>query len=60
MCLIHGGVAPHFFSDRLFNWISGKPTGPASLADIGDPQVYERLQKVRTVSVSPTNLRIKN
>ncbi len=60
VCLIHGGVAPHFFSDRLYNQISGKPTGPASMADIGDQQVNERLQKVRTLSVLPTNLRIKN
>ncbi|KAL1273710.1 hypothetical protein QQF64_026524 [Cirrhinus molitorella] len=47
VCLIHGGVAPNFFSDRLFNWISGKPTGPASLKDVGDQQVKDRLQKIK-------------
>lgn len=38
VCLIHGGVAPRF---SRIEYVSGKPTGPASLADIGDQHVHE-------------------
>ncbi|KAI2650850.1 G2/M phase-specific E3 ubiquitin-protein ligase [Labeo rohita] len=32
LCVTHGGVGPHFFSERLFQQICGVPTSPASEA----------------------------
>ncbi|KAI7810447.1 putative G2/M phase-specific E3 ubiquitin-protein ligase-like [Triplophysa rosa] len=47
VCLIHGGVSPHFFSERLFDWVSGNPRGSPTLSDVGDQDVEERLQKIK-------------
>lgn len=46
VCVIHGGVAPNFFSDRLFNQICGKPSLPATLEEVGDFTFQEKLLEV--------------
>ncbi len=47
VCVVHGGVGPHFFSERLFQQICGIPTSPASVDDVGDHTLREQLDKVR-------------
>jgi hypothetical protein len=46
VCVVHGGVGPHFFSERLFNQICGKPTPPATVDEVGDHAFREQLIKV--------------
>ena len=35
VCVIHGGVGPHFFSERLFQQICGVETTPATVDEVG-------------------------
>lgn len=46
VCLIQGGVSPNFFSRRLLNQISGIPPEPATLQDISDFSLREKLEKI--------------
>ncbi|KAF0023434.1 hypothetical protein F2P81_024064 [Scophthalmus maximus] len=34
VCVIHGGIAPKFFSERLFSQLCDQPTPPATLEEI--------------------------
>ena len=43
VCIIHGGVDPHFFSGRLFLELCGKTQPPASWDRNRDPLFIERL-----------------
>lgn len=36
VCVVHRGVGPHFFSDRLYQQICGLPTAPVSVEDVSD------------------------
>lgn len=46
VCVVHGGVGPHFFSERLFHQICGIPTSPALVDEVGDHTFREQLIKV--------------
>lgn len=46
VCVVHGGVGPHFFSERLFQQICGIPTSPALMDEVGDHILREQLIKV--------------
>ncbi|KAF4114218.1 hypothetical protein G5714_004441 [Onychostoma macrolepis] len=45
VCIIHGGVGPHFFSERLFMQLCGEKTQPATLEEGGDYSFKEKLAK---------------
>ncbi|XP_077057358.1 G2/M phase-specific E3 ubiquitin-protein ligase-like [Siphateles boraxobius] len=47
MCVVHGGVGPHFFSERLFQQICGMPTSSASVDEVGDHTLREQLIKIQ-------------
>ncbi|TRY65131.1 hypothetical protein DNTS_022286, partial [Danionella cerebrum] len=47
VCVVHGGVGPHFFSERLFQQVCGLPTSPVSLDEIGDHSLMEQLIKIQ-------------
>ncbi|KAF5897305.1 G2/M phase-specific E3 ubiquitin-protein ligase-like, partial [Clarias magur] len=46
VCVVHGGVGPHFFSERLFQQICGLPTPPTMVDEVGDHTFREQLIKV--------------
>lgn len=46
VCVVHGGVGPHFFSDRLYQQICGLPTAPVRVEDVSDHTLREQLMKV--------------
>jgi len=46
VCVIHGGVGPHFFSKRLFLQMCGGKTEPAVFDEVGDHSFKEKLLKV--------------
>lgn len=46
VALIHGGVSPAFFTERLYSKLCGLPVPLPSLEDIGDPSLVEKLKKV--------------
>ncbi|XP_038569016.1 pollen-specific leucine-rich repeat extensin-like protein 1 [Micropterus salmoides] len=45
VCLIHGGVSPHFFSKRLFNQVCGLPPSPATIEEVVDHSLRAKLEK---------------
>ncbi|ROI69467.1 G2/M phase-specific E3 ubiquitin-protein ligase [Anabarilius grahami] len=47
LCVVHGGVGPHFFSERLFHQICGIPTCPATVDEVGDHTFREQLIKIQ-------------
>ncbi|XP_067298642.1 uncharacterized protein [Pseudorasbora parva] len=47
VCVVHGGVGPHFFSERLFQQICGMPTSPASMDEVEDHTLREQLIKIQ-------------
>ncbi|XP_067234485.1 G2/M phase-specific E3 ubiquitin-protein ligase-like isoform X1 [Chanodichthys erythropterus] len=47
VCVVHGGVGPHFFSERLFHQICGIPTRPATVDEVGDHTFREQLIKIQ-------------
>ncbi|CAB1455150.1 unnamed protein product [Pleuronectes platessa] len=47
VCIIHGGVGPHFFSERLFRQICGIETTPATVDEVGDHTFREQLMKIQ-------------
>ncbi|XP_076578623.1 G2/M phase-specific E3 ubiquitin-protein ligase-like [Chaetodon auriga] len=47
VCVVHGGVGPHFFSQRLFHQICGIPTSPATVDEVGDHTFREQLTKIQ-------------
>ncbi|CAM4610246.1 unnamed protein product [Leuciscus chuanchicus] len=47
MCFVHGGVGPHFFSERLFQQICGMPTSSASVDEVGDHTLREQIIKIQ-------------
>ncbi|XP_026072619.1 G2/M phase-specific E3 ubiquitin-protein ligase-like [Carassius auratus] len=47
VCVVHGGVGPHFFSERLFNQICGIPTPPAMVDEVCDHAFREQLIKIQ-------------
>lgn len=46
VCIVHGGVGPHFFSKHLFMQLCGINTSPAVLDEVGDYSLKEKLLKV--------------
>ena len=46
VCVIHGSVAPNFFSERLFSQLCDKRTHPATLEEVSDVTFKEKLLKV--------------
>jgi len=45
ICLIHGGIAPHFFAPRLFSLVVGEATEDVDLNEIVDEGFRSQLQK---------------
>ncbi|XP_051948348.1 G2/M phase-specific E3 ubiquitin-protein ligase-like [Xyrauchen texanus] len=61
VCIIHGGVGPRFFSDRLFMQLCGTCTLPASLEEIADRCFREKLSKIKEAdSVQKANSAISD
>ncbi|MGL4879407.1 hypothetical protein [Paraclostridium dentum] len=55
--LLHGGVSPQFFSNRLFNMISGEDPDPVSVSEICDKLQqasigYDLKNKLRNIILS--------
>ncbi|XP_055073116.2 uncharacterized protein [Misgurnus anguillicaudatus] len=56
VCVVHGGIGPHFFSERLFHQICGIPTHPATVDEVGDHTFREQLIKIKeTTTVREAN-----
>lgn len=49
VALIHGGIKPRFFSQRLYNSIANLPTPPVTVDEVDDRELREQLQKVIAV-----------
>ncbi|XP_039524304.1 uncharacterized protein LOC120477014 [Pimephales promelas] len=47
VCIIHGGMGPHFFSEKLFLQVCGKPSSPATLDEVDDETFKEMLCKIK-------------
>lgn len=47
VALVHGGVSPRFLSERLYNSLCGIPVPPPTLEDVSDPDLKEKLGKIR-------------
>ncbi|XP_041864838.1 G2/M phase-specific E3 ubiquitin-protein ligase-like [Melanotaenia boesemani] len=47
VCVVHGGVGPHFFSERLYQQICGLPTAPVKVEDVSDHKLREQLMKTQ-------------
>ncbi|RXN25305.1 G2 M phase-specific E3 ubiquitin- ligase-like protein [Labeo rohita] len=45
--VIHAGITPSFFSERLYSLISHCPTPPADIEEIEDWEVRQMLQKIK-------------
>ncbi|XP_048036146.1 G2/M phase-specific E3 ubiquitin-protein ligase [Megalobrama amblycephala] len=59
--IIHGGVGPHFFSDRLFMQLCSKSTPPVSFQEIADSCFRDKLLKIKEAdSVEKANSAISN
>ncbi|XP_039678115.1 G2/M phase-specific E3 ubiquitin-protein ligase-like isoform X1 [Perca fluviatilis] len=59
VCVVHGGVGPHFFSERLFHQICGIPTPPATVDEVGDHTFREQLIKIQeAITVQEANTAI--
>lgn len=46
VCLVQGGVEPHFFSERLYSQLCGLQTPAPALEDIEDLDFRGKLRKV--------------
>ncbi|XP_041844497.1 uncharacterized protein LOC121642078 isoform X2 [Melanotaenia boesemani] len=46
VCAVHGGVGPHFFSERLYNQVCGLQSPPTKIEEIGDHAFREQLIKI--------------
>ncbi|XP_048063959.1 G2/M phase-specific E3 ubiquitin-protein ligase-like isoform X2 [Megalobrama amblycephala] len=53
VCITHGGMGPHFFSERLFLQVCGKPTPPATLDEVDDETFKEMLCKIKEAETVP-------
>ncbi|XP_059375629.1 uncharacterized protein LOC132112055 isoform X2 [Carassius carassius] len=53
VCIIHGGMGPHFFSEKLFLQVCGKPTHPATLDEVDDETFKEMLCKIKEAETLP-------
>ncbi|XP_049913659.1 uncharacterized protein LOC126398392 isoform X1 [Epinephelus moara] len=47
VCVVHGGVGPHFFSERLFQQICGIPTSLANVDEVCDHTFRQQLIKIQ-------------
>nr|XP_023665910.1 uncharacterized protein LOC111842969 isoform X2 [Paramormyrops kingsleyae] len=46
VCLIQGGVSPHFFSQRLVNQLLSLPSAPATIEEVVDHGLRTKLEKI--------------
>lgn len=61
VAIVHGGVMPGFFSQRLYDNLCERETPAPTLGDISDPELQKKLRKVCqffTVYISIPNLSI--
>ncbi|XP_030294372.1 uncharacterized protein LOC115594428 isoform X2 [Sparus aurata] len=59
VCVVHGGVGPHFFSDRLYQQICGLPTSPVRVEDVSDHTLREQLLKIQeAATIEEANIAI--
>ncbi|XP_076127215.1 G2/M phase-specific E3 ubiquitin-protein ligase [Alosa pseudoharengus] len=47
VCVVHGGVGPHFFFERLYQQVCEIPTPPARVDEINDRTFREQLIKIQ-------------
>ncbi|XP_049457547.1 G2/M phase-specific E3 ubiquitin-protein ligase-like [Epinephelus fuscoguttatus] len=47
VCVVHGGVGPHFFSERLFQQICGIPTSPTIVDEVCDHTFRQQLIRIQ-------------
>ncbi|XP_072572652.1 G2/M phase-specific E3 ubiquitin-protein ligase-like isoform X2 [Paramormyrops kingsleyae] len=47
VALIHGGIKPSFFSERLYCSVSSLPTPQISVEEVEDWELWEKLQKIQ-------------
>uniref|UniRef100_A0A4W5L770 Uncharacterized protein n=1 Tax=Hucho hucho TaxID=62062 RepID=A0A4W5L770_9TELE len=45
--VVHGGVGPHFFSERLFAAVCGKPAPPLSLEEVSHTTLRAHLENIK-------------
>lgn len=59
VCVVHGGVGPHFFSDKLYQQICGLPTAPVRVEDVSDHTLREQLMKIQeAATIEEANIAI--
>lgn len=46
VALVHGGVLPSFFSERLYQNLCSTPTSPPTLEEVADQDLQLKLKKV--------------
>ncbi|KAL0964314.1 hypothetical protein UPYG_G00322130 [Umbra pygmaea] len=47
VCVVHGGVGPHFFSEQLFAAVCGMPALPLSLEEVSHTALRTHLEKIK-------------
>ncbi|XP_046888871.1 uncharacterized protein LOC124475986 [Hypomesus transpacificus] len=47
VCLVHAGVGPCIFSERLYSHITSQPAPPEDLAEVDDHDFRSQLQKIK-------------
>ncbi|XP_062870183.1 G2/M phase-specific E3 ubiquitin-protein ligase-like [Trichomycterus rosablanca] len=47
VCLVHGGIGPHFFSERLYQQICGIPLHPTLVEEVCNHSFREQLIKIQ-------------
>lgn len=50
VCVVLGGVGPHFFSERLFAAVCGKPAPPLNLEEVSHTTLKAHLENVSFMS----------
>ncbi|XP_038147851.1 G2/M phase-specific E3 ubiquitin-protein ligase-like [Cyprinodon tularosa] len=50
VALVHGGVRPSFFSERLYKNLCLKPTSPPTLEEVVDQDLHLKLKKISEAS----------
>lgn len=52
VALVHGGVLPSFFSERLYQNLCSTPTSPPTLEEVADSDLQWKLKRVCELSPS--------
>ncbi|XP_030601200.1 uncharacterized protein LOC115791199 isoform X1 [Archocentrus centrarchus] len=52
VCLVHGGIGPHFFSERLYHQICGISSQPTLVEEVGNHSFREQLIKIQDTKIA--------